>query len=195
VLAYALRGKNESKTGFCFHAVFCNRLRLMREKYAKKVSAIANERARRNRAVEDLDNHCDKLAVDRKGRFCQVISNSHRHDRHDTDGTVLSCLMWRCELCRPDRQTGAFCVRYASECVGRLQRSRSSQHSRQGICERGLTVHCACPTIDKWPHCRQRQFRLMQSAAVASSYQSIYLQSNGSSLTPKLHERLNSRET
>ena len=141
--------KNESKTGFCFHAVFCNRLRLMREKYAKKVSAIANERARRNRAVEDLDNHCDKLAVNRKGRFCQVISNSHRHDRHDTDGTVLSCLMWRCELCRPDRQTGAFCVRYASECVGRWQRSRSSQHSRQGICERGLTVHCACPTIDK----------------------------------------------
>ena len=30
--------------------------------------------------------------------------------RHDTDRTVLSCPVWRCELSRPDRQTGAFCV-------------------------------------------------------------------------------------
>ena len=31
--------------------------------------------------------------------------NSHRHARHDTDRTVLSCLVWRCELSRPDRRT------------------------------------------------------------------------------------------
>jgi len=41
------------------------------------------------------------------------------HARHDTDRTVLSCLVWRCELSRPDRHTGAFCVWSASECVGR----------------------------------------------------------------------------
>jgi len=50
---------------------------------------------------------------------CSLIANSHRHARHDTDWTVLSCLMWRCELSRPDSQTGAFCVRSVSECVGR----------------------------------------------------------------------------
>jgi len=36
-----------------------------------------------------------------------VEANSHRHARHDTDGTVLSCLVRRCELSRLDRQTGA----------------------------------------------------------------------------------------
>jgi len=46
-------------------------------------------------------------------------ANSHRNARHDRDRTVLSCLVWRCELSRPDRQTGAFCVRSVSECVGR----------------------------------------------------------------------------
>ena len=49
----------------------------------------------------------------------RLIPNSHRHD---TDGTVLSCLVWRCELSRPDRHTGAFCVGSASECVGRSHR-------------------------------------------------------------------------
>ena len=44
-------------------------------------------------------------------------ANSYRHARHDTDWTVLSCLVWRCELSRPDSQTGAFCVRTASKCV------------------------------------------------------------------------------
>ena len=38
----------------------------------------------------------------------RVKADSHRHARHDTDRTVLSCLVWRCELSRPDRQTGAF---------------------------------------------------------------------------------------
>ena len=49
----------------------------------------------------------------------RLIPNSHRHD---TDGTVLSCLVWRCEKSRPDRHTGAFCVGSASECVGRSHR-------------------------------------------------------------------------
>ena len=35
------------------------------------------------------------------------------------DTTVLSCLVWRCELSRPDRPTGAFCVWSVSECVRR----------------------------------------------------------------------------
>jgi len=48
-----------------------------------------------------------------------VKANSHRHARHDTDRSVLSCLVWRCELSRLDRQTGAFCVWSVSECVGR----------------------------------------------------------------------------
>jgi len=37
-----------------------------------------------------------------------VLSNSHRHARYDSDRTVLSCLVWRCELSRPDSQTRAF---------------------------------------------------------------------------------------
>ena len=32
-------------------------------------------------------------------------ANSHRHARHDTDKTVLSRLVSRCELSRPDSQT------------------------------------------------------------------------------------------
>ena len=41
-------------------------------------------------------------------------SNSHRHIRHDTNRTVLSCLVWWwCEFSRSDRRQ----VRSASECV------------------------------------------------------------------------------
>jgi len=43
----------------------------------------------------------------------------HTAKSHTTDRTVLSCLLWRCELSRLDRQTGAFCVWSVSECVGR----------------------------------------------------------------------------
>ena len=31
-------------------------------------------------------------------RAAEQLSNSHRHTRHDKDRTVLSCLLWRCEL-------------------------------------------------------------------------------------------------
>ena len=42
--------------------------------------------------------------------FVSVEANLHRHARHDTDRTVLSCLVWRCEFSRPYRQTSAFSV-------------------------------------------------------------------------------------
>ena len=47
------------------------------------------------------------------------MPDSHRRSRHDTDRTVLSRLLWRRELSRPDRQTGAFYVWSVSECVVR----------------------------------------------------------------------------
>jgi len=46
-------------------------------------------------------------------------SNCPIHARHNTDRTVLLCLVWRCELSRPDSQTGAFRVWSALECVRR----------------------------------------------------------------------------
>ena len=48
-----------------------------------------------------------------------VSSNCPIHARHNTDRTVLLCLVWRCELSRPDSQTGAFRVWSALECVRR----------------------------------------------------------------------------
>jgi len=48
-----------------------------------------------------------------------VKANSQRHARHDIDKAVSSSLVWRCELSRLDRQTGAFCVWSASESVWR----------------------------------------------------------------------------
>ena len=50
---------------------------------------------------------------------CPIRPTHIANARHDEDRTVLSCLVWRCELSRPDSQTGAFCVRSVSECVGR----------------------------------------------------------------------------
>ena len=61
------------------------------------------------------------------------MSNAHRYARHDTDRTVSSCLVWRCELSRPDSQTGAFCVWSVSECVRRRSQNalvRRSIHTR-----------------------------------------------------------------
>ena len=40
----------------------------------------------------------------------RIEANSHRHTRHDTDRTVLSCLVVACEMSRPDRPTSAFCA-------------------------------------------------------------------------------------
>jgi len=50
-----------------------------------------------------------------KALKCEHVNkNSHRHTRHDTDRTVLWCLVWLCELSRLDGQTDAFCL----VCVG-----------------------------------------------------------------------------
>ena len=46
-------------------------------------------------------------------------SRLYRHTTHDTDRTVLSRLVWQCELSRLECQTGAFCAWSVSECVGR----------------------------------------------------------------------------
>jgi len=68
-------------------------------------------------------------------------ANSHRHARHDKDRTVLSCLLWRCELSRPDRQTGAFCVWSVSECVER--RSATAGRTRAQNAFVGRPIHTA----------------------------------------------------
>jgi len=55
-------------------------------------------------------------------KFEHVNSNCPIHtvtpDTTQT-GLFLSCLVWRCELSRPDNQTSAFCVWPVSDCVGR----------------------------------------------------------------------------
>ena len=65
----------------------------------------------------------------------RLKADLHRHSRHDTDRTVLSCLVWRCVWSRPDCQTGAFCVWSASECdrrvTNRVSRSVRSQQQQQ----------------------------------------------------------------
>ena len=49
-------------------------------------------------------------------------SNSHRHTRHDADRTVLSCLLWRCELSRPYRPISVFSVRVCRAGAGTSDR-------------------------------------------------------------------------
>jgi len=54
-----------------------------------------------------------KTVADRKFEVWtrwEQSSNPHRHTRHDTDMTVLLCLVWRCELCQPDHPISAFGV-------------------------------------------------------------------------------------
>ena len=51
-----------------------------------------------------LDSRQLKSVADRKFEVGKhVQSNRPIHTRHDTDRTVLSCLLWRCELSRPDK--------------------------------------------------------------------------------------------
>jgi len=90
-----------------------------------------------------------------------VKADSHRHARHDTDRTVLSCLVWWCKLSRPDRQTGAsgLCrsvsggavrppdaLRRRTHLSGRLNSHRLIRHGQDrlvlsgGRCELGITV-------------------------------------------------------
>ena len=60
-----------------------------------------------------MDSRQLKTVAERKFEVrtrSEQSSNSHRCTRHDTDSTVLSCLVWRCELSRPDHPTSAFSV-------------------------------------------------------------------------------------
>jgi len=57
-----------------------------------------------------------------------VKASSHRHTRQDTDRTVLSCLVWRCELSRPTARQ----VRSASGCVGRRRHCRCDRRTHSG---------------------------------------------------------------
>jgi len=77
------------------------------------------------------------------------LSNLHCHARHDTDMTVLSCLVWRCELSRPDSQTGAFCVRSVSERVRRRSATAGRTPPQNALVRR--SVHTAADTTRR--HC------------------------------------------
>jgi len=93
-------------------------------------------------------------SVRRPGNFAgdTAISgkpNSHRHARHDADRTVLSCLVWRCELSRPDSPAGAFCVRSVSECVGRRSATAGRTPTQNALVWR--SVHTATPDKTRLP--------------------------------------------
>ena len=78
-------------------------------------------------------------------------ASSHHHARHDTDRTVLSCLVWRCELNRPDSQTGAFCfrVRRAAQCDRRTHSDAertclaANSHQTRLVCSACLSTAAA----------------------------------------------------
>jgi len=70
--------------------------------------------------------------------LCILKDNSHRHARHDTDMTVLSYLIWWCELSRLDCQTGAFCV---GVCRSAL-RDRRAHSDAERTC-RADSIHTA----------------------------------------------------
>jgi len=72
----------------------------------------------------------------------RVKANSHRHVRHDKDGTVLSCLVWRCELSRPGRPTSVFCV-------GRVCRAAQCDRPTRSDAERTF------PAVSSHRHTRQ----------------------------------------
>jgi len=88
------------------------------------------------------------------------------HNRHDTDRTDLSCLVWRRELSRPDRRTSAFSVgvcraaqalpvrppdalRRRTHLSGRLNSHRLTRHRQDrrvasgGRCELDINGGCA----------------------------------------------------
>jgi len=73
-----------------------------------------------------------------------VKASSHRHTRQDTDRTVLSCLVWRCELSRPTARQ----VRSASECVGRRRHCRCDRRTHSDALGGGVNwaLHCTTCT-------------------------------------------------
>ena len=62
----------------------------LRQSKLNQVSAVADGPARRNHAA--VYDHCDKLAVDRRG-CCQLRPNSHRPP--DTTRQSYLCRVWR----------------------------------------------------------------------------------------------------
>ena len=80
-------------------------------KYNMTLDINSKENAITNNVTLHIFVSMIKLADNR----VYLRASSHRHARHNTDRTVLLCLVWRCELSRPDRQTGAFCVWSVSE--------------------------------------------------------------------------------
>jgi len=97
---------------------------------------------------------------------CRLKANSHRHAnlkfeqlieivqftrhaRHDRDGTVLSCMVWRCKLSRPDSQTGAFCVWSVSECVQRRSATAGLTLTQNALVRQ--SVHTVTPDKTRLP--------------------------------------------
>jgi len=69
-------------------------------------------------------------------------TNCHRHARHDgADRTVLSCLVWQCELSRPDCPRSAICVK-----VCRAAQCDLRTHSN---------AERTCPAVNSHRHTRQ----------------------------------------
>jgi len=62
------------------------------------------------------------------------------------------CLVWWCELSRPDSQTGAFCVWSASECVGRRSATAGRTPTQNALVRR--SVHTATPDETRLPQPR-----------------------------------------
>ena len=88
-----------------------------------------------------------------KAQTHDVGANSHRHDRHDTDTTVLSCLVWRCELSRPDECVQRRSVSGGAGTAGATAGRTPTQNALVGRSGRLDSHH---PT-------RQRQERLVVS--------------------------------
>ena len=87
-----------------------------------RVKANLHRRARHDKTVLSalrplqwcqLDSRQLKTVAERKFEAwtrSEQSSNSHRHTRHDTDRTVLSCLVWRCELSISKHRTLRHCA-------------------------------------------------------------------------------------
>ena len=107
-------------------------------KYNMTLDINSKENAITNNVTLHIFVSMIKLADNR----VYLRASSHRHARHDTDRTVLLCLVWPCELSRPT--AGAFCVWSVSECRG-AQCDRRTHSDVQRI----------CPAVSSHRHTRQ----------------------------------------
>jgi len=85
------------------------------------IKANSHRHARHDKSVLSMSRPLRRCELDSRqlnSRLSQaenlksehVESSLPMHTRHDTDRTVLSCLVWRCKLSRPDRPISAFSV-------------------------------------------------------------------------------------